>query len=236
MKKLLVLVIFSLLTVNTFAQTIDAEPDYSQIKFKKKVKSYKKSTPKIQGLNVNKAFISEIVELLGEDFYTAEKRDEIVERIWLSFTDPKKFDMVFKDYAIRTMPNWNKKNFRGEIVLEPNPYLSDWSTADTELDYFKTAMHRILMYEGLMGYGEDAKKTRLSLKRVKYISKYKLPQPSSRDYTNSYLNKLSSAVNPKGLSVLITEGSNFEFLVCQADKKDKLISLFNKMRWSFVAP
>lgn len=236
MKKLLVLITFSLLTVNTFAQTIDAEPDYSQIKFKKKVKSYKKSTPKIQGLKVNKAFISEIVELLGEDFYSAEKRNEIVERIWLSFTDPKKFDMVFKDYAIRTMPNWNKKNFRGEIVLEPNPYLSDWTTADTELDYFKTAMHRILMYEGLMGYGEDAKKTRLSLKRVKYISKYKLPQPSSRDYTNSYLNKLSSAVNPKGLSVLITEGSNFEFLVCQADKKDKLISLFNKMRWSFVAP
>lgn len=236
MKKLVVLFIFSFLTLSLSAQTIDAEPDYTKIKFKKKVKSYKKSTPKIQGLNVSKEYVSEIVELLGEDFYTAEKRNEIVERIWLSFTDPKKFDMVFKDYAIRTMPNWNKKNFRGEIVLEPNPYLSDWSTADTELDYFKTAMHRILMYEGLMGYGEDAKNTRLSLKRVKYISKYTLPQPTSRDYTNSYLNKLSSAVSPKGLSVLVTEGSNFEFLVCQANKKEKLVSLFNKMRWSFVAP
>lgn len=236
MKKLIILFTLSLISVFSFSQEEEIQPDYTKIKFRKKVKKYKKSTPKIEGSNLNKEYISEIVELLGKDFYIKEDRDEIVERIWLSFTDPKKFDMVYKDYAIRTLPNWNKKNFRGEIVLEPNPYLSDWSLADTELDYFKVAFHRILMYHGLMGYGEDAKTTRLSLKKVKYISKYRLPQPTSRDYTNSYLQKLSSAVNPKGLSVLITEGSNFEFMVCQADKKEKLVDLFKKMRWSFVSP
>ena len=171
------------------------QPDYTQIKFKKKVKEYKKDAPKIEGLEVDKELVADIVKLLGKPFYTKEERDEIVERIWLSFTDPEKFDMVFRDYAIRTLPNWNKKNFRGEIVLEPNPYLSDWTTADDELAYFKSSMHRILMYHGLMGYGEDAKNTRKSLKKIKYISKYSFPNPTSRDYTNSCLLYTSDAAD-----------------------------------------
>ena len=128
MKKLVILFtlsFFSIVFVNAQEQ-----PDYTQIKFRQKVKEYKKSTPKLEGLEVDKELISNIVRLLGSSYYNEKERNEIVERIWLSFTDPKKFDMVFRDYAIRTLPNWNKKNFRGEIVLEPNPYLSDWTQSD----------------------------------------------------------------------------------------------------------
>ncbi len=234
MKKLPFLFVLLFLTCLTIYGQGE-EPDYTQIKFKQKTKEYKKSTPNIEAFPLDKEMISDIVKLLGKSFYTKQERDEIVERIWLSFTDPKKFDMVFRDYAIRTLPNWNKKNFRGEIVLEPNPYLSDWTLADNEIEYFRTSLHRILMYEGLLGYGEDAKSTKKSLKKVKYISKYSLPNPSSRDYTNSYLQKLSSAVSSKGLSVLISEGA-YEFMVCEKDKKDELISLFSKMNWDFVTP
>lgn len=233
MKKILLLCVLFILSFTVV--NAQEQPDYTQIKFKQKVKEYKKSTPKVDGLGVDKELIAEIVKLLGKSFYSKEERDEIVERIWLSFTDPKKFDMVFKDYAIRTLPNWNKKNFRGEIVLEPNPYLSDWTTADNELVYFKSAMHRILMYHGLMGYGEDAKNTKKSLKKIKYIEKYSFPNPTSRDYTNSYLDKMAYAVDKEGLSVLITHG-NYEFMVCEKDKKDELVSLFNKMNWEFVKP
>ena len=229
---LLFFMVFVLSVANIGAQE---QPDYTQIKFKQKTKEYKKTTPKIEGLEVDKELIADIVKLLGKSFYSKEERDEIVERIWLSFTDPEKFDMVFKDYAIRTLPNWNKKNFKGEIVLEPNPYLSDWTNAENELEYFKSAMHRILMYHGLMGYGEDAKNTKKSLQKIKYITKYSFPNPTSRDYTNSYLDKMAYAVKNKGLSVLITNG-NYEFMICENDKKDELVSLFNKMNWQFVKP
>ena len=233
MKKFLLFIV--LVFVSGPFLSAQEQPDYTQIKFKKKVKEYKKDAPKIEGLEVDKELVADIVKLLGKPFYSKEERDEIVERIWLSFTDPEKFDMVFRDYAIRTLPNWNKKNFRGEIVLEPNPYLSDWTTADDELEYFKSSMHRILMYHGLMGYGEDAKNTRKSLKKIKYIAKYTFPSPTSRDYTNSYLDKMAYAVDKKGLSVLITSG-NYEFMVCETDKREELIDLFNKMNWEFVKP
>ena len=86
-----------------------------------------------------------------------------------------------------------------------------------------------------MGYGEDAKNTRKSLKKIKYIAKYTFPSPTSRDYTNSYLDKMAYAVDKKGLSVLITSG-NYEFMVCETDKREELIDLFNKMNWEFVKP
>ncbi|NNC70409.1 MAG: hypothetical protein HKN90_06270 [Flavobacteriaceae bacterium] len=233
MKKILIFCMLSFLSFEVI--NAQEQPDYTQIKFKKKVKEYKKSTPKIERSQVDKELIFEIVNLLGKSFYTKNERDEIVERIWLSFTDPEKFDMVYRDYAIRTLPNWNKKNFKGEIVLEPNPYLSDWTQSDNELDYFKSAMHRILMYHGLMGYGEDAKNTMKSLKKMKYISKYTFPNPTSRDYTNSYLDKMAFAVKKKGLSVLITNGA-YEFMICEKVKKDQLIELFYRMNWEFVKP
>lgn len=233
MKKLVIL--FTLSFFSIVFVSAQEQPDYTQIKFRQKVKEYKKSTPKLEGLEIDKELISNIVRLLGSSFYNEKERNEIVERIWLSFTDPKKFDMVFRDYAIRTLPDWNKKNFRGEIVLEPNPYLSDWTRSDNELIYFKSAMHRILMYQGLMGYGEDAKATKKSLQKMKYIAKYTFPAPTSRDYTNSYLNKMAYAVNGKGLSVLITNG-NYEFMICEKEKKDELVRLLNKMNWEFVNP
>lgn len=233
MKKLIISTTFLFISVFlVFSQ--EKQPDYTVIKFKKKIQEYKKSTPKLEGSNISKEYISEIVDDLGKAFYSKSEREEIVEKIWLAFIDPKKFDMVHRDYAIRSLPNWDKKNFRGEIVLEPNIYLKDWTEADTELDYFKIAMHRILMLEGLMGYGEDAKNTRKSLKKVRYISKYTLPQPTRNDWTNSYLEKLSSAVSNKGLSVMITHG-DYEFLVCKNDQKEKLVNLFKKMKWDFVS-
>lgn len=233
MKKTLLILFLCVTSLYGFSQ--EEQPDYTIIKFKKKLPDYKKSTPKLEGLDISKEYISEIVDLLGKDHYSASEREEIVEKVWLAFIDPKKFDMIHRDYAIRSLPNWNKKNFRGEIVLEPNIYLKDWSVADDEIDYFKIALHRILMKEGLMGYGEEAKDTRKSLQKVKYIAKYKLPQPSGNDWTNSYLQKLSSAISSKKLSVLITSGGH-EFVICDNTKKEELVTLLKKLRWDLVAP
>lgn len=234
MKYWLLIMVFIFSSFCAFAQ--DQEPDYTIIKFKSRVKEYKKEKPSFEGLNITKETISDIVNILGKPFYTTEERDEITEKAWLSLTDPQKFDFVHKDYAVRSYPNWDKPNFQGKIVLEPNQYLKDWTNADTELDYFKIALHRILTYQGLMGYGEDAKETKKYLSKMKYAKGLHFRSVYPKDWTNSYLQSLKPQLAKKKLVVLITNNSNYEFMICKASVKSELLELFGRMRWKFVDP
>jgi len=230
------LLVVTLLIVCLFGYSQEPEPDYTKIKFKKKVQEYKKKKPSLKELDIDKEMISDIVRLLGSSHYSIEERDEITEKIWLAFIDPKKFDLVFKDYAIRSMPNWTKKNFRGEIVLEPNPNLYNWTNADNEIEYFKITLHRILTYQGLFGYGEDAKNTKKSLSKILYAKKLHFRPVYKSDWTNSYLQSIKPQLDKKNLVMQITDNGNYEFMICEANKKDELLKLFKRMKWGFTNP
>ena len=114
-----------------------SQPDYAKITFRSNLPQYKKEKPDLQDVNFNKDQIKNIITLLGNSFYSENEIEDITEKVWLSFIDPEKFDYVFKDLAIRTIPNWNKKNVRGLIVVEPNPFLAEWTLADGEYLIFK---------------------------------------------------------------------------------------------------
>ncbi len=233
-KTYIILLLVFTTTFSAYSQE-EKTPDYTIVKFRSYLKEYKKDKPSLEELKVDKELISDIVRLLGKAFYTIEERAEITEKIWLACTDPKKFDFVHKDYAIRSLPNWSKPNFQGKIVLEPNPYLKDWTKADTSLDYIKIALHRILMYEGLMGYGEDAKSTKESVKKLKYAEKFTLRPVYSKDWTNSYLQTLVPQAAEKKQVLMVTSG-NYQFMIVEASKKEELLKLFKKMKWQFIIP
>ena len=212
-----------------------AQPDYTKITFRSKIKEYKKSKPNISDLTIHKSEIKDIVTLLGSKFYAEEEIEDISERIWLSFIDPEKFDFVYKDMAIRTFPDWNKKNVRGEIVLEPNPFWAEWTLADGELAYVQKAFSLILSYYDLMAYSDDAISTKKSLEKLLYTKKLNFGTPRSGDWTNSYLKSANNSLAKKGLIALISNGY-YDFIVCEANKKDTLTTLFDKLHWKFVNP
>jgi len=235
MKKIYFLTLLIFIPVFSASSQEEKAPDYTTIKFRSYVKEYKKKKPSLEGLKIDKEIVSDIVRLLGKSFYSIEERAEITEKIWLAFTNPKKFDYVHKDYAIRSLPNWNKPNFQGKIVLEPNPYLKDWTKADTSLDYFKIVLHRILTYEGLMGYGEDAKSTRKSSKKLKYAKGFIFRPVYTNDWTNSYLQTLVPQAAKKGHVLLVTDG-NYQFMIVESAKREELLKLFKRMKWRFIIP
>ena len=231
MKRILLL----LIAVMAFSYSSYAQPDYSIITFKSKIHYYKKTKPSFKEIEFKKEDIQRIVTILGEDFYSTEEIDELTEKIWLSFIDPEKFDYVFKDLAIRTLPNWNKVNAVGTIILEPNPFVSYWTEADGELQYFQKALYLILVQHNIMAYSEDAKSTRASLQKLLYTKELPLRGVWSSDWTNSYLQYTQKLIENKNLSILIAKG-NYQYLVCKTNDVGELTALFKKMSWSFVAP
>ena len=48
------------------------------------------------------------------------------------------------------------------IIVEPNPFLAEWTLADGEFAYFQRALSMILSYYNLMEYSADAKGTKES--------------------------------------------------------------------------
>lgn len=235
MKKIYFLVC-ALIALGANAQTLDEKlPDYTIIQFRSYVKEYKKQKPSFDEVNFDKEDISDIVRLLGKKFYNKNDRDDITEKIWLAMTNPKQFDFVYKDYAVRSLPNWDKPNFQDKIVIEPNIYLKDWTKAESSIDYFKLVLHRILMYQGLMGYGENAKETKKTSKRLLYAKKFLFRPVYSKDWTNTYLQSLAPQAAKSNTIVMVTEG-NYHFMVVEAERQQELLKLFKKMNWEFQLP
>ena len=224
-----------MLTVIGFNLNSWSQPDYTKIIFHSKIKEYKKTKPDLQGVQFNKDQIKNIISLLGSSYYSENEIEDITEKVWLSFIDPEKFDFVFKDIAINTIPNWNKKNFRGDIVVEPNPFSAEWTVADGESPYFQRAFSLILSYYNLMKYSDDARSTKESLRKLLYTQNMSFRQTTSSDWTNSYLNSVNSVLEKKGLIALVANGE-YEFFVCEVDKKIELIKHFKKLDWKFITP
>ena len=225
-----------LITVIGFNINSWSQPDYSKIIFKSKIAEYKKKKPSLQGIDISKEQIKELITLLGSSYYSGNEIDGITEKVWLAFIDPKKFDFVFKDLAIRAIPNWNKKNARGQIVVEPNPFLAEWTLANSEIPYFHKACSMILSHYNLMAYSEDAKNTKKSLRKLLYTQRINFRSVSSNDWTNSYLHSANNAIKSKGLVALIADHGEYDFFICKIDKKEKLKVLLKKIDWDFVVP
>ncbi len=211
-----------------------SQPDYSKIRFYSKIKEYKEIKPSLKGIDVKKSDVNQIITLLGDSFYTEAEIVDMTEKIWLSFINPKQFDYVFKDLAIRSIPNWNKKNYKGEIVIEPNPLLALWTIADNEKTYFQSALGQLLTYYGLMGYGENGKETKKSINKMLYTKTTKFRPVRSSDYTASYLKHVNAIINPKNLSVLVT--TKYYFIISKTDRKEEVSSLLKKIDWHFSMP
>jgi len=212
------------------------DPDYTKLVFKSKIREYKKKKPNFEKVKFSKDDIKQIVTLLGSSFYNQNDLEDITEKIWLSFIDPRMFDFVFKDIAVRTIPNWNKKNYKGQIVVEPSPFLAEWTSADGEKPYFQRAINLLLVHYKLMGYSEDAKLTKNHLKKILYTQKMNFRPVSSSDWTNSYLQAANMAIQSKGLIACIDANGQYEYFICENDKKGELLKLFKKMDWEFIVP
>ncbi len=230
MKRKLLLITFLSINFLTFGQT-----DYSGVKFRSTVYEYKDKEPRTSELGIEKQLLTDIVGLLGENIYSKAEQEEIIEKAWLAITKPKTFDYVFKDFAVTSNNNWGTKNAKGEIVLEPNPYLTDWTVSDDEYPYFQLALNKILDYFQLMTYGDDAESVATSFNELLITKDFKFSDPNDDDWAYSYLETVNTELEKKGLVALVTKGY-YNIVVCDIQKKEELTSLFEKFKWELVQP
>ena len=229
-RKLLSTFLFLIIHIVVFSQT-----DYSNIKFKSYVYEYKKLEPRTSELGIEKQLLIDIVNLLGGNIYTREEQMNIVDKAWLAISKPKRFDYVFKDFAVTSNNNWGTKNSKGEIVLEPNPYLTDWTISDNEYPYFQLAINKILDYFQLMSYGDDAESVALSFNELLITKDFKFSNPKDEDWAYSYIETVNTELKTKGLVALVTKGY-YNIVVCDIKNKEKLTNLFEKFQWELVQP
>lgn len=211
------------------------QTDYSNIKFRSYVYEYKKIEPRTSELGIEKQLLTDIVNLLGGNLYSKAEQENIVEKAWLALTKPKRFDYVFKDFAVTSNNNWGTKNTKGEIVLEPNPYLTDWTISDDEYPYFQLALNKILDYFQLMTYGDDAESVASSFNELLITKDFKFSNPKDEDWAYSYIETVNTELKTKGLVALVTKGY-YNIVVCDIKNKEKLTNLFEKFQWELVQP
>ena len=229
-KKLLSIYLLTVISYAAFGQM-----DYSNVEFRSYIYKYKDIKPRTSELGIQKELLSEIVSLLGKDLYTKEQQDEIVYKTWLAMAKPKVFDYVFKDFAVSSNKNWGSENGNGEIVLEPNPYLTDWTVSDDEYPYFQLALNKILEYFQLMTYGDDADSVASSFHELLITKDFKFSDPKDDDWAYSYIETVNTELQKEGLVALVTKGY-YNIVVCDINNKDQLTELFEKFRWELVQP
>ncbi|MGB5363311.1 MAG: hypothetical protein WBN17_08420 [Aureibaculum sp.] len=232
MKKKITLFLLSVIFHFTlFAQ----KTDYANVIFSSKIYEYKKTEPRTNELGIDQSLIEDIVDLLGDSLYSEKEKKEIVNKAWLAFYKPKMFDYVYKDFAVKTITSWGKTNARGELVLEPNPYLTEWTMHDDEFPYFQLALSKILDHYHLIGYGDDAEGVKSTFSELLITKNIRFQNPSDEDWAFSYLETANSVLEKKGLVALITKGY-YNIIVCKIDQKEALTDLFKKIEWEFIQP
>ena len=229
-KRLLLLINLLAIYAMSFGQM-----DYSQVEFRSFIYQYKEQPPRTSELGIEKQLLTEIVSVLGQGIYTRQEQEEIVYKAWLAMENPKVFDYVYKDFACSSNKNWGSENENGEVVLEPNPYLTDWTVSDSELAYFQLALNKILEYFQLMTYGDDADSVANSFNELLMTRDMELSDPKEDDWAYSYLESANGELAQEGLVALVTKGY-YNIVVCDIQNKEKLTSLFEKFQWELVQP
>ena len=149
--------------------------------------------------------------------------------------NPKVFDYVYKDFAVSSNKNWGTENGEGKIILEPNPYLTDWTVSDDEYPYFQLALNKILEHFQLMTYGDDAESVANSFNELLITKDFSLSSPADDDWAYSYLESVNGELEKQGLVALVTKGY-YNIVVCDIENKEKLTGLFEKFQWELVQP
>jgi len=229
--KLFLVLKFIVFNFITNAQTTD----YSKVVFSSKIYEYKKSEPRTHQLGIDKTLISNIIDLLGDSVYDGKQKKEIINKAWLAFTNPKIFDFVYKDFAVKSINNWSMINTKGELVLEPNPYLSEWTMNDDEFSYFQLVLGKILDHYSLLTYGDDADSVKSSFSELLITKNIIFQDPKDDDWAYSYLKKVNTHLENKGLVALITKG-HYDIIVCKIDRQNILTKLFKRIGWDFIQP
>ena len=229
--KLFLVLNFFVFNFITNAQTTD----YSKVVFSSKIYEYKKSEPRTHQLGIDKTLISNIIDLLGDSIYDGKEKKEIINKAWLAFTNPKIFDFVYKDFAVKSINNWSMINTKGELVLEPNPYLSEWTMNDDEFSYFQLVLGKILDHYSLLTYGDDADSVKSSFSELLITKNIIFQDPKDDDWAYSYLEKVNTKLEKKGLVALITKG-HYDIIVCKIDRQNILTKLFKRIGWDFIQP
>ncbi len=227
--------LLSIYILIAFSYASFGQMDYSNVEFRSYIYKYKEAEPRTSELGIEKQLLTEIVKLLGKDIYTKAEQDEIVYKTWLAIAKPKVFDYVFKDFAVSSNKNWGSENANGEIVLEPNPYLTDWTVSDDEYPYFQLALNKILEYFQLMTYGDDADSVASSFNELLITKDFKFSAPKDDDWAYSYIESVNTELQKEGLVALVTKGY-YNIIVCDIESKEQLTDLFEKFRWELVQP
>lgn len=224
-----------LLVFFTIIPTCWSQMDYSDVQFRSYIYKYKEDMPRTSELGIEIDLLDEIVQVLGEGIYSKTQREEIVYKTWLAMTNPKVFDYVYKDFAVTSNKNWGSENANGEIVLEPNPYLTDWTVSDDEYPYFQLALNKILEHFQLMTYGDDAESVASSFNNLLITQELSFSEPKEDDWAYSYLESVNLELQKKGLVALVTKGY-YNIVVCDIEDKDRITGLFEKFQWELVQP
>ena len=230
-QKVAFLIFFFLCGLGAFSQ----QKDYTEIKFKSKLRHYTKVKPKTAELGIDKALFDELADKLTMDAFDEKEKAVLANKLWLAVSDPEKFDFVYKDYSLNTIKNWGVKIKFEDPNFEPNPYLAKWTVTGDEYLYFQWALTQILTYEGLMAYSEKAKVASKAIHELILIKHLNFYAPRNDEYAYDYLHRNNSLLAKKNLVILIYN-FHFDYLVCRLDEKDRVIELLNLMKWEFVVP
>jgi len=231
MIKKLLPITFCIFTFHVGAQSTN----YDKVIFSSKIYEYKEDTPRTEELGVSRELLTEIIDLLGDSLYNTKEKTEIVNKAWLAFSNPKMFDFVYKDFAVNTIKNWGQLNEKGELVLEPNPYLTEWTISDKEYPYFQLALSKILDHFKLITYGDDAESVKASFDELLITKNIEFNDPSDDDWAYSYLENVNKDLSSKGLVALVTKG-HYNIIVCKIEKQEEITELFKKINWDFIQP
>lgn len=231
MKKTILLLYLLLFSYFMIAQ----QKDYTNIKFKSKLRSYTKTKPKAKELDIDKQLFIELADLLTLDTYNEREKKELANKLWLAVSDPKKFDFVYKDFSLKTIKNWGVKIKFEDINFEPNPYLAEWTNNGDDILYFQWAVTQILTYSKLMTYSEKARVAQKNIHNLLLLKNMKFYAAKSNEFAYDYLHRNNAILKKKGLTILIYN-NNFDYTVCKIADKEKVIALLGKLKWEFVVP
>ena len=231
MKRIPIFIYFLIVSITIVAQN----KDYTEIKFKSKLRNYTKTIPKTKEFGIDKQLFTELADLLTTDIYTENQKNDLANKLWLAISNPRKFDFVYKDYSLNTIKNWGVKIKFEDPNFEPNPYLTKWTNTGDEFTYFHWVITQILTYENLFTYSEKAKVAQKAIHDLILLKGMKFYTAKPDEYAYDYLNRNNKLLKNKGLVILIYN-NHFDYAVCKIDDKDKVIALFEKLKLQFVMP
>ena len=231
MKKAIVFSLIILFGIQTFGQ----QKDYTQIKFKSKLRQYTKVMPKTKEFGLNKEMFDELTDLLTMEVYSEREKADLANKLWLAISNPQKFDYVYKDYSLNTIKNWGVKIKFEDPNFEPNPYLAKWTVTDDDFIYFHWAITQILSHENLMAYSEKAKVAQKAIHELAALKNLKFYQAKADEYAYDYLRRNNALLKKRGLVILIYN-NHFDYIVCKIEDQEKVTAIFDQLHLQFVTP